>query len=129
MRSEPSPVGRRLKHVRMCTFEGYTDAPEPSCGWQSLSQRELALFAGKSDGLVGHIERGETQAISAETAAKYCAILGITMDYLQTGEPPAHRWSQVGSHERRGLERELRDGLSVELINQAVCAARAAEAA
>lgn len=96
------------------TFEGYTDAPEPSCGWQNLSQRELALFAGRSDGLVGHIERGETQSVGAETAAAYCRILGVTIDWFLTGEGAAHR----GSHE-----------LDAEIINSAVAAARAAEAA
>lgn len=96
------------------TFPGHLGISEPSCGWQELSQRELSIFSGRSDGLVGHIEAGRTQGVSAETAAAYCRILGITIDWLQTGEGPAHRGSEQ---------------LDAEIINSAVAAARAAEAA
>jgi hypothetical protein len=109
---EPSAVGRRLKEARLLTHPpvGVRDDP-PTCGWQCVTQRQLSIWAGMSDGLVGHLERGETPGLGDETAVKFGEILGVTLDWLRAGKKPAHPNS---------------DELSVEVINQAARAARLA---
>jgi len=109
----PTPLGLRLKQARLMTYPANGEA-EPKAGWQELSQRELGLLAGMSDGLVGHIERGTTRGVSLPTATKYARVLGINLDWLSTGEGAVHPGS---------------DGLDAELVNAAVRAAREAEAA
>jgi len=97
------------------TFPPVPEAgPEPAAGWQRVSQRELSLMAGRSDGLVGHLEGGRTKDSTVETTTRLCAILGITTDWLATGKQPAH----PGGGE-----------LNAEIVNHAVRATRTTEAA
>lgn len=56
-----------------------------------LSRRELSLLAGLAQAQAGMIERGEIAAPSTDTAAKLCAVLGCSLDWLiaGTGEKPS----------------------------------------
>jgi hypothetical protein len=109
----PTPLGLRLKQARLMTHPPTLgEEDEPRAGWQCLSQRELAELAGRSDGLVGHVERGTTKGVGSETARRYAEVLGITLDWLLTGTGPPHRESE--------------EELDAEIVNAAVLRAKEA---
>ena len=81
----PTPLGERLRAARTAA---------------RLSMRELAEAAsaaspGLAAATIGHtpislIEAGRQTALDAETAVRLARPLGVTVEWLITGEPP-HR--------------------------------------
>lgn len=73
-----TPFGDRLRAARKA---------------RGLSMRELADAASTPDAKLSHatvslIESGRQTAIDAETAVRIGRALGVTVEWLMTGEPP-----------------------------------------